>query len=286
MKRIAAILLLLILASSAVRAAEGQTELTWLGHSAFRLVTPSGKVLLIDPWITNPSNPGGAAMLAEIGRVDYILVTHTHNDHLGNAVDIAKRTGAKLVATFGVRQALVSYGGFPVALATMEGLGDLGGMVKLLDGEVTVGFVPAVHGSTLDAAEGLAVPAKSLQYGGEPGGFWISVRNGPTIYDAGDTDVFSDMRNVNLFGPVDLMLVPIGDKFTMGPERAALAAKLVGPKMAAPMHYGTSPVFTGTATAFEAALSKTAPNVSMALMKVGQPLGFKSRPVIVAPRDE
>lgn len=275
MTRIAAILTLLITALPALCAAAGQTELTWLGHSAFKLTTPSGKVLLIDPWITNPSNPGGAAMLADIGRVDYILITHTHNDHLGNAVDIAKKTGAKLVASFGVRQALAGYGGFPLAQAGMEGMGDIGGKIKLPGTEVTVGFTPAVHGSALDATEGLAVPARSLQYGGEPGGFWISVQNGPTIYDAGDTDVFTDMANVNLFGPVDLMLVPIGDRFTMGPTRAAQAVKLVGPKMAAPMHYGTSPVFTGTPEAFEAALAKTAPNVSMVLMKVGQPLGFK-----------
>lgn len=255
--------------------AAGNTDLTWYGHSAFKLTTPAGKVLLIDPWIANPTNKANSqADLDKLTQVDLILLTHGHGDHIGNSVEIAKRTGAKLVATFDLSKAMVAYKGYPKEQAGLATAGSYGGTIRLLDGEVAVTFVPAVHGADLEAGEGTALaglPAAA----GDAGGFVVSVKDGPTIYHAGDTDVFADMALIGRFNPVDVFIAPIGDKFTMGPARAAYATTLVKPKeMVIPMHYGTFPVLTGTPAAFEQALRAEKAGVPMREMKVGETLHF------------
>jgi len=227
-----------------------KSQLTWFGHAAFRLVTPSGKVILIDPWITNPLNPNGKQDLADLKKVDLILVSHGHADHVGDAVEIAKRTKAKLVTSFDQAQAYIRYLGFPPDQVGFDSAGNVGGTLVFFDGEVKVTLVNAIHGSTLTAKEksgDVAYPA------GNPIGFVIAVRNGPTIYHTGDTDEFTDMQLLKSM-KVTLMLACIGDHFTMGPERAAEAAAMVQPEKVAPMHYGTFPVLTGTPAQFAAAL--------------------------------
>lgn len=259
---------------AATSLAAGKTELTWYGHSAFRLKTPAGRVILVDPWITNPANPRGQNDLEQLGPVDLILLTHGHGDHIGNTVDIARRTGAKLVATADLSRAMVAYRGYPKEAATPATIGHFGGELSLLDGEVKVAFVPALHGSDLEAAEGMP-NAGLLVAGGEAGGFLISVRDGPAIYHAGDTDVFSDMALVQRFRPVDIFIAPIGDKFTMGPGRAALATRFVAPRsMVIPMHYGTFPALTGTPAAFGQALKAEGLKTPMREMGVGETLAF------------
>lgn len=255
-------------------AAAGRTELTWYGHSAFKITTPSGKVVLIDPWIANPANKNGQSDVDKLDRVDLILLTHGHGDHVGNSVDIAKKTGARLVATFDLANAMVKYKGYPEKQAGFDTIGHFGGEIALLDGEVKVGFVPAVHGGDLEAGEGL--PNAGLPVAaGDAGGFLVSVRGGPAIYHAGDTDAFSDMALISRFRPVDVFLAPIGDKFTMGPSRAALATRFVAPrKMVIPMHYGTFPFLTGTPSAFDQALKSLKLKVPMREMKVGESLTF------------
>ncbi len=128
-----------------------KTQLTWYGQSAFKIVTPSGKVLLVDPWLTNPVFEKAKDELAALKHVDLILVTHGHSDHVGDAVEIGKRTRAKLVATFDLADAMVKHLGYPAELAQADTIGHFGGELTLLDGDVKVLFVRAHHGSGVSA---------------------------------------------------------------------------------------------------------------------------------------
>lgn len=244
-------------------ATAGKTQLQWYGQSAFKLTTPSGKVLLIDPWLTNPVNPNGKRDLANLNRADLILITHGHFDHVGDAVAIAKKTNASLVSTADLGQALVSIG-YPKNLATLQTLGNFGGELTLLNNEVKVAFIPAVHSSAV-ASDGS--PAR---YAGNPGGFLITVQNGPVIYHTGDTDVFLDMRLIPEFRKVSVMLACIGDRFTMGPKRAATAVSYVKPDVVIPMHFGTFPLLTGTPAAFKAELDRQNVKTKLQVMEIGQ----------------
>jgi L-ascorbate metabolism protein UlaG (beta-lactamase superfamily) len=246
-----------------------QTQLTWYGQSAFKITTPSGKVLLIDPWITNPKNPNGEDDLAKLDQVDLILLTHGHSDHVGNTVEIGKKTGAKLVAGHDLATAMTMVLGYPSEQAQVDSTGLFGGEVHLLDGEVTVTLVPAVHGG------GIAKDDNSLPvYAGQPSGMIIALRGGITLYHTGDTDLFSDMALVSRFDKIDVMLVCIGDHFTMGPKRAAEAVKLVGPATVVPMHYATFPVLTGTPEAFERELKARGAKARLHVMKIGETISL------------
>jgi len=266
----AALVLTAIVFSSNVFSSSAQpalnTQLQWYGQSAFKLTTPSGKVLLIDPWLTNPVNPTGKADLAKLDRVDLILITHGHFDHVGDAATIAQKTKAKLVSTADLGQALVNYGGYPKDLVGLETQGNFGGELTLLNGDVKVAFIPAVHSSAI-ASDG-----RPAHFAGNPGGFLISVKNGPVIYHTGDTDLFQDMTLIPQFHKVNLMLACIGDHFTMGPTRAAEAVRLVNPTIVVPMHFGTFPALTGTPDAFSQALRQQGAKSQLRVMKVGETL--------------
>jgi len=241
----------------------GKTSVTWYGHAAFKIETPSGKTILVDPWLTNPSNPTGKDDVKTI-KADLILVTHGHFDHVGDANDIAKRTKAKLVTTFDLGNSLVA-AGFPKENFGMDTGGNFGGTLSLLDGEVAITFVPAIHSSNVgDGA--------TQKPGGNPGGFVIAVKNGPTLYHTGDTDVFNDMALIGKFAKIDLMLACIGGHFTMDPVRAAEAVRLVKPKQVAGMHFGTFPALDGTPAAFAAAVKKAGGGAKVIELKIGTPI--------------
>ncbi|CAH2032265.1 metal-dependent hydrolase [Trichlorobacter ammonificans] len=265
MKRLCLLFTTLMLLVSAAPALAAQAQITWYGHAAFKVVTPSGKVLLVDPWISNPANPNAQKDLESLQKVDLILLTHGHGDHIGDTVEIAKKSGARLVAVPELQKAMVAHKGFPEKQIDRATTGSFGGTISLLDGEVTVMFVPAVHGGGMDTEKGPV-------YGGPPGGLLISVKNGPRIYHTGDTDLFGDMALLK--GQVDLMLLCIGDKFTMGPQRAARAVEMIRPKLAVPMHFETFPVLTGTAEQFSKSLRTYGLELLMRRLKVGEALAW------------
>jgi len=246
--RLLAVALSLPLAAAAApqeKAAPGKTELTWYGHAAFVLRTPGGTVLAIDPFFQNPKSPDKEAA-SKLEKVDYVLVTHGHPDHVGDAAALAKRTGAKLVAANDLGRALVR-AGFPEKQATMETLGNSGGVIQA--GDATITIVPATHSSDFVDASGAHTG------GGNPVGFVIRVKGGPTLYHTGDTDVTMDMKLIpERYGAVDYMLACIGGHFTMDPAGAALAATYVKAKTVVLMHFGTYPLIPGTPKELEAAL--------------------------------
>lgn len=239
--------------------ASGKTTITWFGHAAFRVETPSGKSILIDPWLTNPTNPNGKSDVKSVAA-DLILVTHGHSDHVGDAAEIAKRTKAKLVATYDLGAAIID-AGFPKDQFGMDTGGNTGGTIQALGGEVAITFVPAVHSSGV---------GDKHAYGGNPGGFVVAIKGGPTLYHTGDTDVFADMALVGKFAKVDVMLACIGGHFTMDPVRAAEAVRLVRPRQVVPMHFGTFPALAGTPAALGAALQKARVRTKVTEIKIGQ----------------
>jgi len=232
-------------------AGTARTRLTWYGHSAFRLVTPAGHVVLIDPWITNPTNPRGKQDLADLKDVDLVLISHGHADHVGDTLDILRRTNAHVVTSFDQAQAYPRHLGFPADRLGYDSVGNVGGTLSFFDGEVRVTLVNAVHGSSLSYKEKLEV---RVEPAGNAVGFVVAVRGGPVVYHTGDTDEFSDMQLLRAM-KITLMLACIGDHFVMGPERAADAVALVQPAKVVAMHYGTVRFLPGTPAQFAAALT-------------------------------
>lgn len=239
-----------------------RTEVTWYGHAAFVVTTPGGTVLAIDPWLSNPKAPR-PGVAGELPKVDYILVSHGHADHVGDAIALAKRTGAKLITNFELGNSLVA-AGYPKDQAGMDTLGNMGGTIQAGDAAVTM--VTAVHSSTFADDKGTAHP------GGNPIGFVIQVKGGPTLYHTGDTDLTQDMKQLpERFGRVDVMLTCIGGHFTMDPKAAAIAVSYVRPRTVVPMHFGTFPVISGTPEELRAALKGKA---EVRVLEPGKPERF------------
>jgi L-ascorbate metabolism protein UlaG (beta-lactamase superfamily) len=205
-------------------------RITYFGHSTFSLTTASGQVALIDPWVmTNPRCP---ATLKNVPRLDAIFLSHAHGDHLGDLLALAKQHRPKIAAIFETCLWIESKG-FEAETCPMG----KGGSQKIGDFEITM--THALHSNSID-------DAGVRHYGGEPAGLVIRMPSGFTVYHAGDTSVFGDMKLIGELYKPDLAMLPIGDRFTMGPREAAYAIRLLGVKHVVPMHYATFPFLTGT----------------------------------------
>jgi L-ascorbate metabolism protein UlaG (beta-lactamase superfamily) len=206
-------------------------SITWLGHSTFLIVFPNGKRVVTDPWLGNPNCPPQFAKPEALKPVDLILVSHGHSDHTGDVIPLARATSAPVVCLFEVGLYL-----------TEKGLKDvrdmsIGGTQTV--GDFTITMTNAVHsGSIVDGGR--------IVYLGGAAGFVVKSAGAPTIYFAGDTALFGDMKIIGEIYKPEIAFLPIGDHYTMGPDAAARAAALLGVRQVVPMHFGTFPILTGT----------------------------------------
>jgi len=251
-----------------------QIEVLWLGHSAFRITSTTGKVIVIDPFLTtNPRTPAKYKDLAALGKVDLILVTHGHRDHLYDLSELAKLTGAQVIASYELSKTLVAAGLLDAA-KTPAGM-NKGGTTSPLGPGIKIHMVQASHSSSVDMTEMNHPDWKGprLLDGGLPVGYVIEFENGFRIYHTGDTDVFGDMALIGRRLKPDLALVCIGGYFTMDPAGAPCALRArVKPKLVIRMHDGTFPVINRTPAEFKAALGN-AP-IKMIEVKPGEPVRF------------
>ena len=205
------------------------TTVTWLGHATVHIATAKGTSILIDPFIEqNPKFPK-SYKLPE--KIDLILATHGHGDHVADLVSVASKYSSTVVG-------MVELMGWAQSKGVKKTIGmNLGGSWSYED--VTVSMVEAKHSSGVDGGN-------QIIYAGEPTGFVITIEDGPVLYHAGDTSVFLDMQLIRDLYQPQLAMLPIGDHYTMGPKAAAIAARYLGVTNVLPIHYGTFPVLTGT----------------------------------------
>lgn len=223
---------------------------TWLGHGGYRFDSAEGKRVYVDPWLENPKFPESER---DLERVDVLVLTHGHDDHIANAVAICKQHSPKVVAIFELANWLESQG---APRASELGM-NKGGTVDV-DG-IKVSMTHAVHSSGFGGSDGFT-------YLGEAAGYVIEFENGLKVYCAGDTGVFGDMELIGRLYSPDVAVLPIGDRLTMGPREAALALELLGTKRCIPVHWGTFGLLTGT----PAALREQASGVEVLEAEPGQ----------------
>ena len=247
----------------------GKTELLWLGQASFRIKSPGGKVIVIDPWLTaGPKAPAAYKDLAALGRVDLLLVTHAHVDHLGDAPAIAKLNNTVLYGPADMITPLVTLGVLPANLTHRF---NKSGSVTPLPG-IKVTAVKAEHSSLL-LWNNPATGKNEAHPAGEAMGYIIQLENGFKIWHMGDTGLFADMQFISEHYKPDLVLIPIGGNFTMDPEDAAFAARTwINPKNIIPIHYNSNPIAKGTLAEFQAAMQGSA--IKVTPMTEGQTVEF------------
>jgi len=227
-------------------------KVTFLGHAAFKIVSPNGVVIYIDPFLSG--NPKTPVEMKTVEKADLVLVTHGHGDHLGDTLSIGEKTGAKII----VMPELGRY-------LAKKGAKNIVGMNKgrtYTSHGISITMVHALHSSSVREGD-------QDIYTGDPAGFVIQFENGFTLYHAGDTGVFGDMKIIGEIYKPELSLLPIGSQYTMDPREATYAAKLLGSKYVIPMHYGTWAVLTGTTEEF-LRLMKEVPQTKVLVLKPGE----------------
>ena len=217
----------------------------YLGHSAFDIVLTgldgSEKHVLIDPWITNPLSPVKPSDYKNV-KIDYIVVTHDHGDHMGEAIELAKNTGAKIVGVYEIATYAKEQGVEAVD-------GNIGGRLNISDLDIV--FTPAAHSSSRGVPVGVVISGRDV-----------------TIYHAGDTGLFSEMQLIGELYSPDIALLPIGGHYTMGVKEAVKAVQLIRPRIAIPMHYNTFPVIKADPNKFKELVEATTPT-KVVILKPG-----------------
>ena len=260
-------------ASPALQAQVNKAELLWLGQATFKLTTSSGKVIVIDPWLrANPTTPAAYKNLEALGKVDLILVTHGHLDHIADAPALALAHKARVIAPGDLSSTLAVLTVLPVELVPRM---NKSGTVNPFPDQpnIAITMVKAEH-SSVYVWTNPATSKQEVHPGGEPVGFIITLENGTKIYHAGDTGLFGDMKLIGDYYKPDIALVPIGGNFTMDPKDAAYAVtEWLKPKTVVPMHYGANPLAKGTLPQFEAAMKAREPHaIALQGMKPGDKL--------------
>ena len=238
--------------NAAPAGAQGKTEALWLGQASFRIKSPQGKMILIDPWITGgPKTPPIYKNdLAAIGPIDVLLVTHAHVDHIGDAPALAKMNNTKLYGPADMVTPLIFLGLLPADLGHRF---NKSGSITPLPG-IKVTAVKAEHSSLL-VHKNPVTEKMEAHHAGEAMGYIIELENGFKIWHMGDTGLFGDMKFIGEYYKPDLVMIPIGGNFTMGPDDAAYALRTwVKPKMVIPMHYNSNPMTKGTLAEFQEAM--------------------------------
>ena len=251
-------------------ASNGKTEMLWLGQAGFRIKTPGGKIIVIDPWLKGgPKTPANIKNdFSALGKIDLLLVTHAHVDHLGDAPELAKLNNTVLYGPADMVTPLITLGVLPANLGHRF---NKTGSVKPLPG-IKVTAVAAEH-SSLIVWNNPATGKNESHPAGEAVGYIIELENGFKIWHMGDTGLFGDMKFISERYKPDLVLMPIGGNFTMDPEDAAFAARTwIQPKMVMPMHYNSNPLTKGTLAEFQDAM-KGSP-IKVVPMTEGQTLEF------------
>ena len=227
-----------------------ETRIKWLGHAGFQITTEKEKIIIIDPWLTD--NPLATTQAKDIAKADFVLVTHDHFDHIADAAEIVKATGAILV-------------GMP------ETVGRLKQEAAIPDSQIVFGTGMNIGGTY--TSDGISITMTQAFHSSEtasPAGYIIKLENGFTLYHAGDTGIFSSMKLLGEIFNINCAMLPIGGVFTMDPQQAAFAAKLLKVDTVIPMHYKTFPILEKDTSSYVQIMEKEAPNIEVKVLNTGE----------------